>query len=242
MTGNVLSPVSRASDFYPLSVPALKCWAITNRPLRGLQWRVSNAMSEVEFTQQLDQAIDAMMATGGEVPASVDERIADLLRIAAELRDLPSAAFKSRLHDELETEVTMSATTESIRNDDESTRTKTREGIHTITPYLVVSDVHQEIDFIKKVFDAEGRVYGLGSQGGFHSEYRIGDSKLMIGGGGKGSKWKGTPVPVVLHAYVPDVDGVYQNAVQAGATSVMPPTDMDYGERGAAIEDVGGNH
>src|SRR5438128_9573286 len=199
-------------------------------------------MSEVEFTQQLDQAIDAMMGTGGEVPASVDERIADLRGIAAELRDLPSAAFKSRLHDELEREVTMSATAESIRNDDESTRTKTREGVHTITPYLVVSDVHQEIDFIKKVFGAEGKVYGLGSQGGFHSEYRIGDSMLMIGGGGKGSKWKGTPVPVSLHVYVADVDGVYQRALQAGAISLMEPADMEYGERGAGIEDTGGNH
>jgi len=102
--------------------------------------------------------------------------------------------------------------------------------------------VHQEIAFIKEVFDAEGRLYGLGSQGGFHSEYRIGDSMLMIGGGGKGSKWKGTPVPVVLHAYVPDVDGIYQRAMQAGAISLMPPMDMEYGERGAGIEDVGGNH
>ena len=117
-----------------------------------------------------------------------------------------------------------------------------REGFRTVTPYLVVPDVHDEIAFITSTFGAQGKVYGLGSAGGFHSEYRIGDSMLMIGGGGKGSKWKGTPVPVSLHVYVADVDGVYQNAVQAGATSVMPPTDMDYGERGAAIEDVGGNH
>src|SRR5438132_1689282 len=199
-------------------------------------------MSEVELTEQLDQAIESMLATGGEVPASVDERIADLLGIAAELRDLPSAAFKSRLHDELEREVTMSATAESIRNDDESTRTKTREGVHTITPYLVVSDVHQEIDFLKKVFEAEGKVYGLGSQGGFHSEYRIGNSMLMIGGGGKGSQWQGTPVPAVFHLYVENVDGVYQQAIQAGAISLMPPMDMEYGERGAGIEDLSGNH
>ena len=116
------------------------------------------------------------------------------------------------------------------------------EGYHSVTPYLVVPDVHDEIAFITSTFGAQGKVYGLGSAGGFHSEYRIGDSMLMIGGGGKGSKWKGTPVPASLHVYVADVDGVYQNAVQAGATSLMPPTDMDYGERGAAIEDVGGNH
>ena len=33
-----------------------------------------------------------------------------------------------------------------------------------------------------------------------------------------------------------------KRAVQAGAISLMEPADMDYGERGAAIEDVGGNH
>ena len=65
---------------------------------------------------------------------------------------------------------------------------------------------------------------------------------LMIGGGGKGSKWTGTPVPVSLHVYVQDVDGVYQRAVQAGAISLMEPTEMEYGERGAGIEDAGGNH
>ena len=119
---------------------------------------------------------------------------------------------------------------------------KTSQAPATVTPYLIVPDVHRQIDFIKEVFGAEGKIYGLGSQGGYHSEYRIGDSLLMIGGGGEGSKWKGTPVPVSLHVYVQDVDGVYQQAMQAGATSLMPPTDMEYGERGAAIEDIGGNH
>src|SRR5574341_1134931 len=117
-----------------------------------------------------------------------------------------------------------------------------RQRFRTVTPYLVVADVHQEIDFIKHVFGARGKVYGLGSQGGYHSELRIGDSRLMIGGGGKGAKWQGTPVPASLHAYVANVNGVYQQAIKAGAISLMPPTDMEYGERGAAIEDPGGNH
>src|SRR5437763_6919461 len=199
-------------------------------------------MSEVALTEQLDQAIDLMLSNSQASPSQVDQQVAELLSLAAELRDLPGAEFKNRLQNELGREITMSATAESIRRDEQSARSKTGTGISAVTPYVVVSDVHQEIDFIKKVFGAEGRVYGLGSQGGFHSEYRIGDSMLMIGGGGKGSKWQGTPVPVSLHVYVADVDGVYQRAVQAGAISLMPPTDMDYGERGAAVEDIGGNH
>jgi len=196
-------------------------------------------MSEVELTEQLDLAIEAMLSNSQASPLSVDQQITELLTVAAELRNLPGAGFKSRLRNELEREMNMSATAESIRHDDQP---KTSEGVHTVTPYVVVSDVHQEIDFIEKVFGAEGKVYGLGSQGGFHSEYRIGDSMLMIGGGGKGSKWKGSPVPAVFHLYVENVDGVYQQAMQAGAISLMPPGDMEYGERSAGIEDTGGNH
>ena len=199
-------------------------------------------MSEVALTERLDQAIEGMLLDRQASLASVDAQVAELLGIAAGLRDLPRADFKIRLKNELESEVGMSTATESIKSADKSAHSKIPKGFRTVTPYIVVSDVHQEVDFIKKVFDAEGKVYGLGSAGGFHSEYRIGDSMLMIGGGGKGSKWKGTPVPVSLHVYVADVDGVYQRAVQAGAISLMEPTDMEYGERGAGIEDAGGNH
>lgn len=199
-------------------------------------------MSEVELTEQLDQAIEAMLGNSPGSPSPVDQQVAELLSVAAELRDLPGAEFKGRLRRELEKEISMGATAESIRSDDQSKPSQTRAGVSAVTPYVVVSDVHQEIDFIKKVFGAEGKVYGLGSQGGFHSEYRIGDSMLMIGGGGKGSKWQGTPVPAVFHLYLENVDGVYQQAMQAGAISLMPPADMEYGERSAGIEDVGGNH
>src|SRR5438132_7489852 len=199
-------------------------------------------MSEVELTERLDQAIEAMLRNPqGVSPDVLEPTISELLGVAVELRHLPRADFKARLKDELEKETLMSTKAQSTQSI-ESAQSKIREGFRTVAPYLVVPDVHEEIAFITSTFGAQGKVYGLGSAGGFHSEYRIGDSMLMIGGGGKGSKWMGTPVPVSLHVYVQDVDGVYQRALQAGANSLMPPTDLDYGERGAAIEDVGGNH
>ena len=199
-------------------------------------------MSEVELTERLDQAIEAMLRNPQGVSLDVLEpTISELLRVAVELRHLPRADFKARLKDELERRTLMSTKAQSTQST-ESARSKIREGFRTVTPYLVVPDVHEEIAFITNTFGAEGKVYGLGSAGGFHSEYRIGDSMLMIGGGGKGSKWIGTPVPVSLHVYVADVDGVYQRALQAGAISLMEPADMEYGERGAGIEDAGGNH
>src|SRR5712692_2772655 len=199
-------------------------------------------MSEVELTERLDQVIEAMLRNPQATLPTAEPQVVELLAIAAELRDLPRMDFKARLKSELERETSMSKAKQSIKTPRRSARYKIREGFRTVTPYVVVSDVHQEIAFIKAVFGAEGKVYGLGSAGGFHSEYRIGDSMLMIGGGGKGSKWKGEPKPAALHLYVEDVDAVYERAIQAGATSLMPPTDQEYGDRDAAVTDVGGNH
>lgn len=197
-------------------------------------------MNEVVLTEELDQAIEALMEDPRAPLSAADPELAQLLTIASELLDLPRAEFKSRLRAELQSAA--SADSDSEAKPAEPQSGQIREGFRTVTPYIVVSDVHQEIDFIRQVFGAEGNIFGLGSQGGFHSEYRIGDSMLMIGGGGKGAHWQGTPVPAALHVYVSDVDGAYQRALEAGATSLMPPTDMEYGERGAGIEDAAGNH
>src|SRR6478672_10635859 len=97
-------------------------------------------MSELELTQQLDQAIDAMMAAGGALPADVDEHVAELLSIAVTLRDLPREDFKARLRNELEGEIEMSTATKTAAEK----LTGVREGFRTITPYLVVPDVHAE--------------------------------------------------------------------------------------------------
>jgi hypothetical protein len=67
-------------------------------------------MNEVELTEQLDQAIDAMIA-GGTVPAEMDEQVAELAGIAVELCDLPRAEFKARLQREIEEEASMSTAT-----------------------------------------------------------------------------------------------------------------------------------
>src|SRR5258707_8289003 len=198
-------------------------------------------MSEVALTEQLDQAIEAMIRNPDALPGDASPEIFELLGLAAELRDLPRKDFKMRLKNELERETTMSKTAAN-KGADQPARPKIREGFRTVTPYLTVADTHREIEFITKAFGAEGRIYGLGSAGGFHAEYKIGDSMLMIGGGGKGSNWKGSPAPAALHLYVEDVDTVYERALQAGATSLMPPTDQEYGDRDAAVSDVGGDH
>ena len=114
-----------------------------------------------------------------------------------------------------------------------------REGFHTITPYLVVNQAAELIDFVKNVFGATEDFRSTGSAGGIHCEVRLGDSVMMLGGGGA---WRGAPTPTALHVYVPDTDAVYLRALEAGATSLRPPADQPYGDRDASVRDPYGNH
>jgi uncharacterized glyoxalase superfamily protein PhnB len=199
-------------------------------------------MSEVVLTEQLNHVIEAMLRKPDGPQPATDPQVAGLVGIAMELRALPRTDFKARLKSELEREASMSIAAEEDRPSRQPATDSVRATFRTVTPYLTVADVHEEIEFVTKVFGAEGRIYGLGSAGGYHSEYKIGDSMVMIGGGGEGASWKGTPAPAALHLYVEDVDAVYERALAAGATSLYPPTDHEYGERGASVEDTGGNH
>jgi uncharacterized glyoxalase superfamily protein PhnB len=106
----------------------------------------------------------------------------------------------------------------------------------------VAQDADALIDFMKKTFDAEELFRGgPGSEGGLHCEVRISDSMLMVGGGGAGMKWRGTPMPSAFHIYVPDCDATYARALEAGATSIDKPADQVYGERSASVKDTAGN-
>lgn len=203
-------------------------------------------MSNVSLTEQLDQAVEALIANRTTMPPTADASITPLIRIAAGLCDLPREDFRTRLKNDLERRATMSNETGQARAGESAAELErttaaaepARKGFRTVTPYLAVRHAREVIDFIQTVFGAEGQIYGTGSEGGFHAEYKIGDSMLMIGGG---EEWKGTPAPACLHLYVENVDEVYERALRAGATSLHPPADQEYGERSAAFSDVGGN-
>lgn len=113
------------------------------------------------------------------------------------------------------------------------------EGYHTVTPYLVVADVRQVIDFVKQAFGAEELSPPMEMPNGriMHAEIRIGDSPIMLGEASGEHK----PTPAMLYLYVPDVDAVYRKAVAAGGTSIMAPADQFYGDRNAGVKDAAGN-
>ena len=114
-------------------------------------------------------------------------------------------------------------------------------GYRMVTPYLVAADGPALLDFVGKAFGAEELLRVETPMGGVHGEVRIGDSRLMIGGGIPGKKFPGSPQPNALHVYVEDADAVFKNALAAGATLVDEPRDQDYGERSATVKDAAGN-
>lgn len=110
-------------------------------------------------------------------------------------------------------------------------------GLPCLMPYLTVEGAARLLQFAKEAFDAVelerhedgGRI--------MHAAVRLGDS--VIETGDANDRWGATPAS--LHYYVPDCDAAYRRALEAGAESLMEPTDMPYGERSAAVRDPVGN-
>jgi uncharacterized protein (TIGR02246 family) len=106
-----------------------------------------------------------------------------------------------------------------------------RDGFHTLTPRIVVTDVAAQVAFLRLVFDAIGDVPVARP-----AEIAIGDSLLMIT-----SSAERELVAAFLYVYVDDADAVYQRALSAGAESLEAPVDTPYGDRRAMIKDPFGN-
>ena len=108
------------------------------------------------------------------------------------------------------------------------------EGFHTITPNIIINGVERAIEFYKKAFGAEERMRLTMPDGVItHCELAIGDSRLNIGEAMEG--WPAHPLLAQLH--VADADAVFERAVNAGATIVMPMTGMFFGSREGRVKD-----
>ena len=110
-------------------------------------------------------------------------------------------------------------------------------GFHAVTPALNQADAGQTIDFCKKAFGAKERMRMAGPGGKImHAEIVIGDSILMLN-----DEMQEPAQPASLFLYVPDVDKTVAKAVKAGATVLMAPQDMFWGDRFGRIADPAGN-
>ncbi|MGH6779898.1 MAG: VOC family protein [Bradyrhizobium sp.] len=113
------------------------------------------------------------------------------------------------------------------------------QGYHTVTPYLVVDGADKVIRFMKEAFGAQPTFEPMMRPDGkvMHAEFKIGDSIVMIAD----SSERAQATSPMLYLYVPNVDAVYQKALQAGATSLMEPANQFYGDRSGGVTDSAGN-
>jgi uncharacterized glyoxalase superfamily protein PhnB len=120
----------------------------------------------------------------------------------------------------------------------------------TATPHLIVSPCGEALEFYAKAFGAKVLMTMPGPDGRImHAEMKIGDSIVMCSdemempgapNTRKTPKNAGATTGGVM-LYLKDVDGFFEKAVGAGATSVMPPADQFWGDRYGQIEDPFGH-
>ena len=121
------------------------------------------------------------------------------------------------------------------------------EGYHSITPYLIIRGAAKALDFYKQAFGAI-ELFRMDSPDGRigHAEIKIGDSPIMLAdehpemGARSPESWGGSPVSLML--YVEDVDRVFAQAVEAGATVERPLADQFYGDRTGGLKDPFGHN
>ena len=117
-------------------------------------------------------------------------------------------------------------------------------------PHLCCSPCDQAIEFYKRAFGAV-EVSRMAAPGGsklMHAALLIDGKSLFLADafpeycGGKvetATALGGTPV--TIHRYVADCDAAVQQAIDAGATPLMPVQDMFWGDRYGAVVDPYGH-
>ncbi len=121
------------------------------------------------------------------------------------------------------------------------------DGYNNLNAYFVVPSAAKAIDFYTKALGAT-ELFRMEGPGGsvMHAEVRIGDSVLMLSdenptqGAVTPTSLGGSPVHILM--YVEDVDAGYRQAIEAGATAVMPPADMFWGDRFGKFTDPFGHN
>jgi PhnB protein len=180
--------------------------------------------------EQLNKAVDAMFARRDGKARKVEPGIEPLVRVAAELRNLPSASFKARLKSELGGKKSMATVAEPVA------------GVRvSATPRLAFRDPAKAIEFYQRALGAKEMFRFQVAESIPHAEIMIGDSAIDITGewpeGGRFSAETLGNSPVWMSVEVPDVDAFAEHAVSEGMKMVREPKDQFYGHRDATLTD-----
>lgn len=111
------------------------------------------------------------------------------------------------------------------------------EGYNTVMPYIIVSNAKAFMAFMTEVFGAQEKMVVPDDNAGImHAEVTMGGSCIMFAN----STDQFAVQNAGLYIHVADADETYNAALKAGATSIMPPDDKDYGRSGG-VKDPWGN-
>jgi PhnB protein len=119
-------------------------------------------------------------------------------------------------------------------------------GFHSVTPYMVIKDVSNAIQFYKKAFGAQERMALPAPDGKImHGEIQIGDSIIMMTEESKemnalGPSSRGGSTGHIL-LYVDNVDTAFEKAVKAGCTVTRPLANQFWGDRYGQVSDPFGH-
>ncbi len=114
------------------------------------------------------------------------------------------------------------------------------DGYNTVTPYLIVENAGEVVDFLTSALGGKERMRMEGANGGIgHTEVEIGDSLIMMADAAESEN--NITMTAMIHLYVEDVDAAYKAAIAAGLKSEREPVTQFYGDRVAGVTDRFGN-
>jgi len=105
--------------------------------------------------------------------------------------------------------------------------------LHTVTVYFHPIGAQRFIDYVTKAFGGKELMRHAEGDMIMHAKVQIGDSVIELGE----ARYPEQPLPTALYLDVKDVDAIYEQALQAGGTSMLVPTDQPYGDRTAWVKD-----
>ena len=120
------------------------------------------------------------------------------------------------------------------------------QGMHTVTPHIVVPDAAEAVDWYSSALGARERNrITLPSGTVMTTELRFGDSAVMVASEfpdmGIVSPLSIGGTATVLQIYTEDVDGLWNRALEAGAEVRHPLSDAFWGDRHGQITDPFGH-
>jgi uncharacterized glyoxalase superfamily protein PhnB len=105
--------------------------------------------------------------------------------------------------------------------------------LHTVTVYFHPIGAQRFIDFVTNAFGGKELMRHAEGDMIMHAKVQIGDSVIELGE----ARYPTQPLPTAIYLDVNDVDAMYEQALKAGGTSMLAPTDQSYGDRNAWVKD-----